>query len=321
MIETERYCFEGLTLPIVYEPAPGSRLHSHSDVLEWLHRREDELVAELHRSGALLLRDFSIEGPGNFREIAEVFAPRLKSYAGGDSPRTMIADKVYTSTSYPSSLPMSLHNEMSYSRDYPAVVAFHCEVPPAADGETPLADCRRVLSALSPRVVNRFKRKRVRYVQNLHTGAGLGRSWRETFETDDREQVEKILDARGAEFFWKSDGSLRVEEVTDPIIAHPRSGEEAFFCQAHQWHPSCLDSRTREALLRIVKEEDLYHSCTFGDGSPIGEEDLTEIRRALDAAAVEFPWRKRDVLLVDNILVAHGRKPFSGARRILVAMG
>jgi alpha-ketoglutarate-dependent taurine dioxygenase len=37
-------------------------------------------------------------------------------------------------------------------------------------------------------------------------------------------------------------------------------------------------------------------------------------------AAVCFAWQKGDLLMVDNMLVAHGRAPFTGPRRILVAM-
>jgi muconolactone delta-isomerase len=210
---------------------------------------------------------------------------------------------------------------MSYSREYPALIAFYCEIPPEVGGATPLADCRRVLRSLPPELVDRFRTRRLRYVQNLHAGAGLGRSWRDTFETDDRDEVEAILARRGAELQWKADGSLRVAEVVDPIIAHPSSGELVFFCQAHLWHASSLDPRTRDALRKLVPEEDHYHTCTFGDGSPIGEDDLGEIRRALDAAAIELPWQRHDVLVLDNLLIAHGRRPFQGPRRVLVAMG
>jgi alpha-ketoglutarate-dependent taurine dioxygenase len=321
MIETRRYCLEGLPFPIVYEPADAPGVRAERDVLELLRERRGALLGELQRYGAILLRGFAVEGPAAFQEVVRVFAPTLMSYEGGDSPRAAVTDKVYTSTSYPASAPISLHNEMSYSREYPSLIAFYCEIPPEVGGATPLADCRQVLRALTPELVERFRTKRLRYVQNLHAGVGLGKSWRDTFETDDRAKVEAILARRGAELQWKPDGSLRVAEVIDPIVTHPSSGEPVFFSQAHLWHVSSLDPRTRDALRKIVKEEDLYHACSFGDGSPISEEDLGEIRRALDAATIEFPWRKRDVLLLDNLLIAHGRRPFQGPRRVLVAMG
>jgi len=303
------------TFPVVHEAA-----HPRVDVLAYLRDHAAALAGELHRHGALLLRGFAIASARAVQEAVRLFAPRLCDYAGGDSPRQLVADKVYTSTSYPAALPIPLHNEMSYTRDYPAVVAFYCEVPPAAAGETPLADCRQVLRALPAALVERFRTRRVRYIQNLHAGAGIGRSWQETFETPDRATVEAILRARGADFAWR-DGSLRVAETVDPIVTHVPSGAPVFFCQAHLWHVSSLDDRTRTALLKVVKEDDLYHACTFGDGTPIAEADLAEIRRAFDAATVAVPWQKHDLLLVDNVLVAHGRRPFRGDRRILVAMG
>ena len=36
--------------------------------------------------------------------------------------------------------------------------------------------------------------------------------------------------------------------------------------------------------------------------------------------AVAFPWERGDILMLDNMLVAHGRKPFTGPRKILVGM-
>lgn len=321
MIETRRYCPPGLAFPIVYEPADAPRAGAGPDALPWARAQRATLEGELRRHGALLLRGFAVEGALAFREIVRLFAPELLGYEGGDSPREAVTDRVYTSTEYPASAPILLHNELSYCREYPSIIAFYCEVPPEVGGATPLADCRQVLRALDPELVERFRARRIRYVQNLHAGVGLGRSWRETFETADRHRIEAILRRRGAAFEWRPDGSLRVAEVVDPIIAHPQTGEPVFFCQAHLWHASSLDPRTRAALRRVVDEDDLYHACTFGDGSPIPEADLDQIRRALEAAALEVPWQRHDVLLLDNVLIAHGRRPFQGPRRVLVAMG
>jgi len=36
--------------------------------------------------------------------------------------------------------------------------------------------------------------------------------------------------------------------------------------------------------------------------------------------AVIFPWQAGDILMLDNMLTSHGRKPFVGARKVLVGM-
>jgi len=38
-------------------------------------------------------------------------------------------------------------------------------------------------------------------------------------------------------------------------------------------------------------------------------------------SAVNFPWQEGDILMPDNMLTAHGRNPFTGQRKIVVAMG
>jgi alpha-ketoglutarate-dependent taurine dioxygenase len=35
---------------------------------------------------------------------------------------------------------------------------------------------------------------------------------------------------------------------------------------------------------------------------------------------VELPWRQGDILLIDNMLTAHARNPFTGPRKVVVAM-
>ena len=38
------------------------------------------------------------------------------------------------------------------------------------------------------------------------------------------------------------------------------------------------------------------------------------------AEKIIFPWRDGDVLMLDNLLCAHGREPYAGKRRVLVSM-
>ncbi|MDH3279821.1 MAG: TauD/TfdA family dioxygenase [Gammaproteobacteria bacterium] len=64
--------------------------------------------------------------------------------------------------------------------------------------------------------------------------------------------------------------------------------------------------------------EDL--AAAFGNGCEIDVSDLLHIRATARACEVVFPWRTGDVMVIDNVIAMHGRKPFSGERTILVAM-
>jgi len=51
------------------------------------------------------------------------------------------------------------------------------------------------------------------------------------------------------------------------------------------------------------------------------EADVLEaIRDAYLKEEVVFDWLEGDVLMLDNLLVAHGRRPFRGPRKIVVGM-
>ena len=77
----------------------------------------------------------------------------------------------------------------------------------------------------------------------------------------------------------------------------------------------------REVFLAELGQENLPYNTYYGDGSPIEDSVVEEIRNAYRHETVSFPWEKGDLLMMDNMLVAHGRNPFSGARKIVVAMG
>ena len=78
--------------------------------------------------------------------------------------------------------------------------------------------------------------------------------------------------------------------------------------------------RVRDVFMATIKEEDLPTNTYYGDASPIEPETLDELRRIYDEETVLFPWQEGDILLLDNMRVAHGRAPYTGARQILVGM-
>jgi alpha-ketoglutarate-dependent taurine dioxygenase len=94
-----------------------------------------------------------------------------------------------------------------------------------------------------------------------------------------------------------------------------------FFNQVQLHHLSCLDSATRDSMLALFKEEDMPRNVYYGDGSLIEDEVMEKLDELFWTTSVSFPWREGDLIMVDNMLVAHARQPYVGPRKILVAMG
>jgi len=287
---------------------------------DYLEAERESIFKEISQTGAILFRGFGIDDKEAFEKSVQCLQPKLREYVGGDSPREKVGGRVYTSTSFPSSEDISMHNEMSYTNNYPRFIFFYCEIKPEVGGETPIADAREILKKLPPEIVEKFQTKKLKYIMNLHDGFGLGKSWKEAYQVSTVEEVEKLLDRPNVSYQWKENGLLQVEEIVNPVINHPETGDALFFSQADQWHPSGLKEEVLSSLREIMSEDDFYHHCRYGDDSAIAAEDLKIIKEVVDAQRVFFTWEKGDLLMLDNIISLHGRSPFSGKRSILVAM-
>jgi alpha-ketoglutarate-dependent taurine dioxygenase len=156
------------------------------------------------------------------------------------------------------------------------------------------------------------------YVRNF--GDGFGLSWETVFQSTDREQVERHCREKGIEAEWKAGDRLRTRAVRSALVRHPHTGETLWFNHATFFHVSTLEPSLQEALLAELGEGELPANTYYGDGAPIEPEVMEHLREAYRNATVSFPWQKGDLLLLDNMLVAHGRAPYSGTRKILVGM-
>jgi alpha-ketoglutarate-dependent taurine dioxygenase len=280
--------------------------------------REAQLARELTARGAVLFRGFGVDSHAAFERFVRAQTPELLEYEFGSTPRTRVEGQVYTSTEYPAHQHIPLHNEQSYTREWPLKIWFCCIDPGTSGGATPIADSRLVLQQLSRSLRERFDNKRVMYVRNY--GNGLDLPWQKVFRTDDPREVEQFCQRAGISCEWKADGELRTRQVCQAVARHPSTHEWVWFNQAHLFHVSSLDPAVSEALLGVVDEEDLPRNAYYGDGTALEADALAEIRAAYAAASHTFAWQRGDVMWLDNMLVAHGRAPFTGARRVLVAM-
>ncbi|MEC4813419.1 MAG: TauD/TfdA family dioxygenase [Scytonema sp. PMC 1069.18] len=289
------------------------------DLVTWSQSNIEFIERQLLKYGAILFRNFDVDNLLVFEKFIRVISPELLEYRERSTPRTDLGKNIYTSTEYPAHEHIAFHNEFSYAYTWPMKICFHCIQPAVQGGETPIADCRKVFQVLNPKIREQFIQKKVMYVRNY--GSGIDLSWQEAFQTRDKSIVEEYCRKAPMEFEWKDDNRLKTRQVRPSVAKHPKTQEMVWFNQAHLFHLSNLELEVCEALLTLFKEEALPRNAYYGDGSPIETSVLDEIREAYHQASVSFPWQKGDILLLDNMLVAHGRKPFLGTRKIVVAMG
>jgi alpha-ketoglutarate-dependent taurine dioxygenase len=303
----------GQSLPLVIRPAV-ERLN----LVAWAEENRDVIDEKLRLHGGLLFRGFGIAAAEELERFIASSSGAPLEYTERSSPRSTVSGRIYTSTDYPERETIFLHNEQSYNINFPLKIYFLCATPAERGGETPIADCRRVLARIDPRIRERFAAQGYAYVRNF--GAGLGLSWQDAFQTEDRQAVERYCQKSDIDLEWRSGQRLRTRQVRPAIVRHPRTGEEVWFNHATFFHVSTLAPAIREGLLAGVPEEDLPNNTYYGDGKPIEPEVMEALRGAYRAETMTFTWERGDVLMLDNMMVAHGRAPFTGPRKVVVGM-
>lgn len=306
----------GGTRLAVYEAAGTERQTPEHPTEDWVAEHGAALTELLDTVGAVLVRD-AVHSSEQLSEVARRFGGELLSYTERSTPRSRVGGGVYTSTEYPASETITQHNESAYASVFPHRLFFACRQPALTGGETPLADVRAVIRRLPSDLLARYRRLGVTYSRSYREGVGL--TWQETFQTEDRAEVERYCAQRGIDLDW-TDYGLRTRQHGAAVVTHPRTGEECWFNQAHLFHVSNLPPGTREALCELFPAGEMPRAASYGDGSPIPDEEMDQVRAAFDACTYAFPWRRGDLLIVNNLLVSHGRRPYTGERRTLVAM-
>lgn len=269
--------------------------------------------------GGVLLRGFDPVGAHGLDRFTSAFGEPLTAYEFGSTPRSKIEKGVFSSTEYPADQWIDQHNEQSYTLRWPGSIYFYCEIAAQENGATPVADSRVVYQRLDRALRQRFAEQRIMYVRNY--GNGLDVPWEHVFGTEDRAEVERYCRANAIQYEWFDDGeALQTRQVCQSEYRHPSTGEIVWFNQAHLFHVSNLPGDVREALLDVVDEDRLPRNTYFGDGTPIEPAMLDEIRGVYRETMLSFAWQAGDLLALDNVLMSHGRAPFKGKRRVLVAM-
>ena len=302
-------------LPLVVTPKePGLKLAG------WLAENRDFIEQKLMHHGGVLFRGFDIHTDADFAAFVEDQPYELMSYFEGSTPRKEVGKTIYTSTLFPSNETIALHNEYSSSMRFPLKVWFCSMLPPEpGTGQTPVCSARRMIDRIDASVIDEFRAKGWALVRNFRFGLGL--PWQRAYAIDDKDRLAAYLKENLIDFEWVDDEHLRTHQVRSAVLTHPVTQQEVWFNHMSFWHAANLRDGVREELIGQLGRDGLPYHTTFGDRTPIPDDVARHIAQCYLDEKLMFDWQQGDVLLADNMLISHGRQPFSGPREIRVAMG
>lgn len=307
-------------LEVRREPGRTPLTHATAgDAAEWLAANLSAIRAELTRSGCLLVRGLPVRTTEDFAAARDVLLPHRAGYREKATPRSDYGHGVFSSTDLPASQPIRLHNENSYTLEFPGLLLFGCLTAPTEGGATTVGDMRAALRLLPDTLRERFTATGWLLVRNYSELAGL--PWPTSFATEDRAEVEAYCRANTVGHEWLADGTLRTRQRRSAVITHPVTGEQVWFNHVAFWNKWTLDPEIREVLEETFGQDGLPFGTYFGDGTPLTEDEAATLNHAYDEVTMREPWQPGDLMLVDNIRCAHGRESFRGTRKIVVSMG
>ncbi|MFT2015964.1 TauD/TfdA family dioxygenase [Streptomyces sp. 796.1] len=289
------------------------------DAAAWVAAHRSDIDALVAQHGAVLVRGLPLADRGSaVAAVREVIGTGLVEREGF-APREQYAPGVYSSSQWPADQPMCMHHELSYAAEAPRVLAFACCTPPRRGGVTGLADARAVLADLPAELVARFEREG--WLLQRHYNPFVGLSWQDAFGVAERAQVEEYCAARGITTRWSEDGGLHTTQRCPAVVHHPESGERCWFNQIAFLNGWTLAPDVREFLISEFGPDALPFDTRYGDGTALEPATVDLINEVYERHTVREPWQRGDLLVVDNVRVAHSREPYRGEREIIVGLG
>lgn len=302
--------------PVVLENrATGAGLE---EAAAWLSEERVELCSRAELHGAVLFRGFPLRIDRDFDRFVAAF--ELPNFPYEDSLSNAVrvnrTPRVFTANEAPPEVNIFLHHEMAQTPISPSKLFFFCEQPATSGGATPL--CRSDvlwsrLSAAHPKFADDCTRRGLRYSNVMPAAddatSGMGRSWQSTLRARSRDEAESRLRGLGYEWRWQDDGCLRATTPVLPAVRELPDGRRTFYNQLIAAYRGWKDTRN-----------DPSQAIIFGDGGTLDRDAVMTACAIADELSFDMPWQAGDVVLVDNYLTMHGRRTFTGTRKVLASL-
>ena len=287
-------------------------------VPEWLAAHRADVDSLVLAQGAVLIRDAGI------RSAADLVASRdALGLAAADCPdrfshRADHGDGVYSWPEWAPDRDMCLHHEQSQGASFPRVLLLGCLAVPEQGGSILLGDTRSVLKHIPSELSDRFSAAGWSLRRTFRPRLGV--PWSDAFGVEDRAELERRLAEHDVHVSWTPDGTLRTEQTRAAVVDHPVTGEACWFNDVAFFSRWSVPELERSVLISAFGQDGLPLDTLPAEGAPLTQADYDALMDAYTEATVRVDWQPGDLLLLDNVLTAHGREPHSGGFDVLVAM-
>lgn len=276
------------------------------------------ITRQVDTVGAVLFRGFDIDSAEKLDEVVEAYGEPGFTYENSlsNAVRINLTPRVFTANEAPPDVTIFMHHEMAQTPIYPSKLFFGCLLAPESGGATPICRSDWVLDRLKtekPELVKAFRDKGVIYTNIMPAEpdpkSGQGRSWKDTLSVTTKKSAEARLKELGYDWKWQADNALKVTTPRLEAIREIGNGDESFFNQLIAAFRGWKDERN-----------DPRKSVRHGDGTDIDVEALNRAIEIADELTYDLNWEAGDVVLIDNFRVMHGRKPYTGQRKVVASL-
>ena len=298
--------------PAIVQIASGSNIDG------WAGENRDALRASVTEHGAVLVRGLGLQDASGIAATFRDLAADLISDREPFAMRSKIVEGVYSTTPWQAGQPMCMHNEMSYVAQPAGLMMFACLTAPTSGGATGVSDATTILKSLPSDLVKRFEKDGWILTRNYNDD--IGSSYAEAFGTENQSEIDAYCKANKIEVEWLPDGGLKTTQHRQAVVSHPVTGERCWFNQIAFLNEWTLDPEIREYLVEVFGSDGLPFNTSFGNGDPVTEDMVEAINETYEANTMQEPWQAGDLMLVDNIRMAHSKEGYEGDREVLVGM-
>ncbi|MER6543876.1 TauD/TfdA family dioxygenase [Streptomyces sp. NPDC001250] len=284
----------------------------------WLRDMAAPLRDQMLVHGAVLIRGLPLDGPDGLAEARDALGVVSHTPTEAFNNRSDFGNGILSPINWPNDRIICPFQESSFSKTFPSVVLTACITPPDGDGQSHLSDSRRIADHLPEHLSDRVRKGGWTMARAFHDGFSI--TWSEAFSVTDRAALDELFEDAAIESEWLPSGALYTVRHRPGVIDHPRTGEECWFNQIAFLNAGSLDPVEREIMTDTFGQY-LPMNTYFGDGSPLSDEDLSAVQQAYDSVRIGVRWRRGDLLVTDNIIMAQGRSPFEGSPEFLIALG